>query len=92
MVVDITGEAEGDRRGVVYRRPDHAARESHLSARSAAISTWSGSITRSARPTCKRVDCDYYTDAIDYTQVKVLEEFESEALAGRARARTATCA
>jgi DEAD/DEAH box helicase domain-containing protein len=33
----------------------------------------------------KRVDCDYYTDAIDYTQVKVLEEFESEALAGAKR-------
>src|SRR6185369_9000451 len=27
----------------------------------------------------KRVECDYYTDAIDYTQVKVLEEFEAEA-------------
>jgi DEAD/DEAH box helicase domain-containing protein len=27
----------------------------------------------------KSVDCDYYTDAIDYTQVKVLEEFESVA-------------
>ncbi len=26
----------------------------------------------------KRVDCDYYTDAIDYTQVKTLEEFEVE--------------
>src|SRR5690349_14389554 len=25
----------------------------------------------------KRVDCDYYTDAIDYTQVKMLEEIES---------------
>jgi len=24
------------------------------------------------------VDCDYYTDAIDYTQVKVLQEYESE--------------
>lgn len=24
-----------------------------------------------------RVDCDYYTDAIDYTQVKILREFES---------------
>src|SRR5207248_7181431 len=23
-------------------------------------------------------DCDYYTDAIDYTQVKVLQEFESQ--------------
>ena len=33
----------------------------------------------------KSVDCDYYTDAIDYTQVKVLEEFESEALAGARR-------
>ena len=33
----------------------------------------------------KRVDCDYYTDAIDYTQVKVLEEFEGEALAGAKR-------
>ncbi len=30
----------------------------------------------------KRVDCDYYTDAIDYTQVKTLTEAESEALAG----------
>ena len=40
----------------------------------------------------KRVDCDYYTDAIDYTQVKVLEEFES-ASAGAARgARMAMCA
>jgi DEAD/DEAH box helicase domain-containing protein len=28
----------------------------------------------------KRVDCDYYTDAIDYTQVAVLETFESERL------------
>jgi DEAD/DEAH box helicase domain-containing protein len=32
----------------------------------------------------KAVDCDYYTDAIDYTQVKTLEEFEKEALAGEA--------
>jgi DEAD/DEAH box helicase domain-containing protein len=28
----------------------------------------------------KRVDCDYYTDAIDYTQVKVLEEVEAAPL------------
>ncbi len=33
-----------------------------------------------------RVDCDYYTDAIDYTQVKVLEEFDGEDLAGARRA------
>lgn len=26
----------------------------------------------------RRVECDYYTDAIDYTQVKVLEAFEQE--------------
>jgi DEAD/DEAH box helicase domain-containing protein len=26
----------------------------------------------------KRVDCDYFTDAIDYTQVRVLREFEKE--------------
>ena len=32
------------------------------------------------------MDCDYYTDAIDYTQVKVLEEFEGEALGGARRA------
>jgi DEAD/DEAH box helicase domain-containing protein len=25
----------------------------------------------------RRVECDYFTDAIDYTQVKVLEEFDS---------------
>jgi DEAD/DEAH box helicase domain-containing protein len=30
----------------------------------------------------RRVDCDYYTDAIDYTQVKTLQEFESEAFGG----------
>lgn len=29
----------------------------------------------------KRVDCDYYTDAIDYTQVKALREFEKAELA-----------
>jgi DEAD/DEAH box helicase domain-containing protein len=33
----------------------------------------------------KRVECDYYTDAIDYTQVKVLEEAESEGLRGARR-------
>jgi DEAD/DEAH box helicase domain-containing protein len=33
----------------------------------------------------RRVDSDYYTDAIDYTQVKVLEVFESEALGGARR-------
>jgi len=31
----------------------------------------------------KHVDSDYYTDAIDYTEVKVLEEYEGEALAAR---------
>jgi len=30
----------------------------------------------------RRVDCDYYTDAIDYTQVKTLEEYEGEAFGG----------
>ena len=30
----------------------------------------------------KRVDCDYFTDAIDYTQVKELETFDSEDWAG----------
>src|SRR5450432_933007 len=34
----------------------------------------------------KSVDCDYYTDAIDYTQVKVLREFEGEPLSGARRA------
>ena len=29
----------------------------------------------------KRVDCDYYTDAIDYTQVKPLREFEKDPVA-----------
>src|SRR5207244_713655 len=33
----------------------------------------------------KRVDCDYYTDAIDYTQVKVLQEFETAAVNDAAR-------
>ena len=30
----------------------------------------------------KSVDCDYYTDAIDYTRVKILETFDSAAMAG----------
>src|SRR5579872_3422476 len=33
----------------------------------------------------KSVDCDYYTDAIDYTQVRVLTEFESEPMAAASR-------
>jgi DEAD/DEAH box helicase domain-containing protein len=33
----------------------------------------------------KHVDCDYYTDAIDYTQVKVLTEFESAPQASASR-------
>jgi DEAD/DEAH box helicase domain-containing protein len=33
----------------------------------------------------KSVQCDYYTDAIDYTQVKVLEEFASEEMSGARR-------
>ena len=34
----------------------------------------------------KQVDCDYYTDAIDYTQVKTLAEFEADAMGGARRA------
>ena len=34
----------------------------------------------------KSVDCDYYTDAIDYTQVKTLQEFEAAPLNGAKRA------
>ena len=30
----------------------------------------------------RRVDCDYYTDAIDYTQVKTLQEFACDPLGG----------
>ncbi|MEJ7607523.1 MAG: DEAD/DEAH box helicase, partial [Bryobacteraceae bacterium] len=32
----------------------------------------------------RRVDCDYFTDAIDYTQVKVLEEFDRREINGAA--------
>src|SRR5579859_5387995 len=34
----------------------------------------------------RQVECDYFTDAIDYTQVKALREFESRDLAGAQRA------
>ncbi len=34
----------------------------------------------------KQVDCDYYTDAIDYTQVKTLAEFEGAGMGGARRA------
>jgi DEAD/DEAH box helicase domain-containing protein len=30
----------------------------------------------------RRVECDYFTDAIDYTQVKTLEEFEAAPVSG----------
>jgi DEAD/DEAH box helicase domain-containing protein len=30
----------------------------------------------------RRVDCDYFTDAIDYTQVKALEEFDASPVSG----------
>ncbi|MDX2270265.1 MAG: DEAD/DEAH box helicase [Bryobacter sp.] len=30
----------------------------------------------------RQVDCDYFTDAIDYTQVKVLEEFDQRPIEG----------
>ncbi len=33
----------------------------------------------------RRVDCDYYTDAIDYTQVKTLEQFEDDTFGGARR-------
>ena len=33
----------------------------------------------------RRVDCDYYTDAIDYTRVEALEETEGEVLGGARR-------
>lgn len=35
----------------------------------------------------KRVDCDYYTDAIDYTQVSILCEFESAAAGSALKAQ-----
>ena len=38
----------------------------------------------------RRVDTDYFTDAIDYTQVKMLEEFESCPCRAQRR-RTARC-
>ena len=34
----------------------------------------------------RQVDCDYFTDAIDYTQIKELEEFETAEVTGGARA------
>ncbi|HZT28278.1 MAG TPA: DEAD/DEAH box helicase [Bryobacteraceae bacterium] len=34
----------------------------------------------------RRVECDYYTDAIDYTKVQVLEEVQGEALGGARKA------
>jgi DEAD/DEAH box helicase domain-containing protein len=35
----------------------------------------------------RAVECDYYTDAIDYTQVKILEEFQRAALPETSRAQ-----
>jgi DEAD/DEAH box helicase domain-containing protein len=35
----------------------------------------------------RRVECDYFTDAIDYTQVKVLETFEQQGAAAHGEVR-----
>ena len=40
----------------------------------------------------ERVDCDYYTDAIDYTQVKPLRESEKCERGGGGGAGTWRCA
>jgi DEAD/DEAH box helicase domain-containing protein len=39
----------------------------------------------------RRVDCDYYTDAIDYTQVKELERFAESALNAPSGAGVSVC-
>ena len=39
----------------------------------------------------RRVDSDYFTDAIDYTQVKELEEFESADVNGARAAHGPDC-
>ena len=48
----------------VHPKPSTSTRASNT--------TWTASISISARPT-SRVNIDYYTDAIRYTQVRVLE-------------------
>ena len=64
-------------------------RRSICTARSNTMS--SGSISISAKPTCKRVDVDYFTQAIRYTQVKRLEVEETVAVPGPAAQSARRC-
>ena len=82
--------AQGDRRGVVHRGAHHAARESHLPARSERQYHVERFDYEERKAYVRRVDCDYYTDAIDYTQVKTLAGVRRRAdgrRAARARRR-----
>ena len=89
VITDHTGGAEGDRRDRLHER-----------ARRRCIprpSTWSkGGSTRSrsstssaARRYVREVDCDYYTTAITYTKVTILDRFADDAPTGRAARRSA---
>ena len=77
--------ARGDCGSGVYGGTDYPARKGHLSARSPAVSTWSGSITRNARPTCAAWIAIIIPTPSITRRCRRCEEFESEAFGGRAQ-------
>ena len=82
VVVDITERPPGDRRGFVYRARSPRCMKRRSICTKRASTRWRNSTTKAARLTCAAWTSDYFTDAIDYTQVKELEEFESRDVNG----------
>ena len=69
---------ERHRRDGFHERPVHAPRRKPSTSSKASCFRWSGWTSRAARRTCAQIDCDYYTDAITYTRVTILDVFASE--------------
>jgi DEAD/DEAH box helicase domain-containing protein len=65
--------ASGDRRDRLHERAVDAAREGHLHRRGAAVPGGAARL-RGAQGVRAQVDCDYYTDAITYTKVTILDD------------------
>ena len=83
MIIDITGAPNGHRRGRFFQRADDGASKSDLHSRGQQYHVEHLDF-KQRKAYVKRVNVDYYTDAIRYTQVRMLECAE-ETRVGEAR-------
>jgi len=94
VIIDTTGEDDGEPE-VIGEVDFSSALTPFIPRRSTFIrgssTTSSGLISASAKAYVKRVNVDYFTDAIRYTQVRVLEIAEEQSISGRQRGLMATC-